>query len=63
MSGHHCPTCDIDVPTEARLCPQCGYVFERAAANGDGPKKRRLVLLAGVLAVLIIAAAVVWFGN
>ncbi|MEE8409987.1 MAG: zinc ribbon domain-containing protein [Myxococcota bacterium] len=63
MSGHHCPTCDIDVPAEARLCPQCGYVFRRAGSIAGAAGRRRLLKLGGVLLVLLAIAVAVWIGR
>jgi serine/threonine-protein kinase len=39
LSGEHCATCGMPVPSTARFCPECGAVLRAPAAGG--PESRR----------------------
>ena len=41
-----CPSCALEVPSEAEECPYCGYEF---------PRQKRSVMVAAVVMALLLA--------
>ncbi len=57
--GVICPECGRTSPAEAQFCIYCRYAFGEEKA--DSTRKKRLLILAGVGAVLVIAVVAVLF--
>ncbi len=54
-----CRGCGIELSAEARVCPQCGFVFTRPA----DASRRPWLLWVGAGAVGLLLAFVLWYAT